>query len=130
MLKKSLSAEPAPVPLSKIITALTPCNSHVRDSASMRVAVAAGRPHTPGSTKTVDEPGAPAVFPSNPNSRRGRTKSPFRQGRVAMEGVIVGIDVSKDRLDVALLPSEAAFAVERNAKGLDDLIARLKDEPV
>jgi transposase len=47
-----------------------------------------------------------------------------------MEGVIAGIDVSKDRLDVALLPSQEVFAVERNAKGLDDLIARLKDKPI
>jgi transposase len=47
-----------------------------------------------------------------------------------MEGIIAGIDVSKERLDVALLPSEEAFAVERKAKGLDDLIGRLKDKPV
>lgn len=39
----------------------------------------------------------------------------------------VGIDVSKDRLDVHILPSQNAFAVERNAEGLDQLIGRLKD---
>jgi transposase len=43
-----------------------------------------------------------------------------------MEKVIVGIDVSKDRLDVAVRPSGEAFVVERNAGGLDMLLARLK----
>ena len=31
----------------------------------------------------------------------------------------VGIDVSKDRLDVHLLPSGEAFAVARDGKGLE-----------
>jgi len=43
-----------------------------------------------------------------------------------MESIIVGIDVSKDRLDIAVLPMGESFAVERNAKGLDALVARLK----
>jgi transposase len=42
-----------------------------------------------------------------------------------MDIITVGIDVSKDRLDVALRPSGEAFAVERNAAGLDRLAARL-----
>lgn len=40
--------------------------------------------------------------------------------------VCVGIDVSKDRLDVHALPDETAFAVARDGKGLADLIERLK----
>jgi transposase len=44
-----------------------------------------------------------------------------------MEPTIVGIDVSKDRLDVAVRPSGVAFAVERTAAGLDALLARLKE---
>lgn len=41
--------------------------------------------------------------------------------------VVVGIDVSKDRLDVAVYPSdEPGFAVARDAAGLDALAARLK----
>lgn len=44
-----------------------------------------------------------------------------------MESIVVGIDVSKDRLDIALLPSGAAFSVDRNAKGLDLLCLRLKE---
>jgi transposase len=43
-----------------------------------------------------------------------------------MDKVIIGIDVSKDRLDVAVRPSGEAFAVERNVGGLKALIARLK----
>jgi len=44
-----------------------------------------------------------------------------------MEKTIVGIDVSKDRLDVAVRPSGEAFAVERNSAGLERLVARLKE---
>jgi transposase len=44
-----------------------------------------------------------------------------------MESIIVGIDVSKDRLDVAVRPSGVAFVVERNAGGLEVLIARLRE---
>ncbi|MGK7865621.1 IS110 family transposase [Falsiroseomonas sp. E2-1-a4] len=39
--------------------------------------------------------------------------------------VVVGIDVSKDRLDVAILPGDEAFFVKRDAEGLDALAARL-----
>ena len=41
----------------------------------------------------------------------------------------VGIDVSKDRLDVHLRPSGQAFAVPRDGPGLDRLLARLRAEP-
>jgi transposase len=43
-----------------------------------------------------------------------------------MEQVYVGIDVSKDRLDVHVHPSGEAFAVARNGEGLDELIAKLR----
>ena len=39
--------------------------------------------------------------------------------------VVVGIDVSKDRLDVAILPGDEVFFVKRDAEGLDALAARL-----
>jgi len=42
-----------------------------------------------------------------------------------MDRGIIGIDVSKDRLDVAVRPSGEAFVVERNAGGLELLTARL-----
>jgi transposase len=38
----------------------------------------------------------------------------------------VGIDVSKDRLDAHVLPSGEAFAVARDGKGLESLVARLR----
>jgi transposase len=41
-------------------------------------------------------------------------------------GTYVGIDVSKDRLDVHVLPQDEAFCVERNGKGLATLVERLK----
>jgi transposase len=37
----------------------------------------------------------------------------------------VGIDVSKDRLDVHLRPSDESFAVTRDGKGLENLVERL-----
>jgi transposase len=43
-----------------------------------------------------------------------------------MEATVVGIDVSKDRLDVYVHPSGESFAVARNAEGLEALIARLE----
>lgn len=42
-----------------------------------------------------------------------------------MDMIVVGIDVSKDRLDVAIRPSGEAFHVSRAAAGLDALMARL-----
>jgi transposase len=44
-----------------------------------------------------------------------------------MESIIVGIDVSKNRLDVAVRPSGEVFVVERNAAGLELLVARLRE---
>ena len=43
-----------------------------------------------------------------------------------MDAIFVGIDVSKDRLDVHVRPSREAFAVTRDGKGLEELIDRLR----
>jgi transposase len=43
-----------------------------------------------------------------------------------MEIITVGIDVSKDRLDIAVRPSGEAFVVERNGAGLEQLAQRLR----
>jgi transposase len=40
--------------------------------------------------------------------------------------VFVGVDVSKDRLDVCVLPSEEAFAVARDSEGVEALAERLQ----
>lgn len=44
-----------------------------------------------------------------------------------MENVIVGIDISKDQLDVFVLPSQASFSVARDSEGLDRLVERLAE---
>ena len=43
-----------------------------------------------------------------------------------MDTTVVGIDVSKDKLDIAVLPQGQTFATSRDAKGLASLVARLK----
>ena len=43
-----------------------------------------------------------------------------------MEACYVGVDVSKDQLDVHVRPSSEAFAVSRDGKGLEDLVERLR----
>lgn len=44
-----------------------------------------------------------------------------------METIYVGIDVSKDRLDVHVRPRDLAFAVTRDGKGLAELVDRLRE---
>jgi len=43
-----------------------------------------------------------------------------------MDAIFVGIDVSKDRLDVHVLPGGEAFAVARDGRGLEALVERLR----
>ena len=43
-----------------------------------------------------------------------------------MDTIYVGIDVSKDRLDVHVRPSREAFVVARDGKGLEELIERIE----
>jgi len=43
-----------------------------------------------------------------------------------VDTIFVGIDVSKDRLDIHVLPSGEAFWVERSGQGLEDLVERLQ----
>ena len=50
----------------------------------------------------------------------------MEQTSIAAEAVFIGIDVAKDRLDIAVLPSGEAFVTSRDAAGLDDLLARLR----
>ncbi|TBB65230.1 IS110 family transposase [Rhizobium ruizarguesonis] len=40
--------------------------------------------------------------------------------------IVVGIDVSKERLDVAILPQSEVFAVGNDHAGIDELVERLK----
>src|SRR6202042_1784705 len=84
-------------------------------------------PRPPGTRKPETELGAVSTTAvPHPDSRSG--PSPHLQGRVMDEqrAVFVGIDVSKDRLDVHLRPSGEAFCVPREGKGMDDLVIRLQ----
>src|SRR5262245_415597 len=91
----------------------TPCNLSIASSARIGSAVAGGRPSTSRDTKPVGEQGSSPAVPSNPNSRLGRLRSPIAQGWDTMDAGIIGIDVSKDRLDVAVRPDGETFAVSR-----------------
>jgi transposase len=44
-----------------------------------------------------------------------------------MDRIIVGIDVSKDRLDIVVRPRGETFAVDRNAAGVEKLVAQLRE---
>ena len=88
-------------------------------------------PRLPRAHKPATELGAAPTFTvPNPDSRLGL--SPYSQGRVMDESsaVFVGIDVSKDRLDVHLRPTGKAFCVSRHGKRLDDLTSRLIELPI
>ena len=89
---------------------MAPCISQ-RPRCRFKVdgAAADGSPLAPGVQEPVREHGAPSVHPNIPNSRRGRVASPHVQGREM--DVFVGIDVSKDRLDICVRPSGETFAV-------------------
>src|SRR5215471_16886544 len=62
----------------------------------------------------------------NPNSCLGM--NPHQQGRGTKMTMLsfCGIDVSKDRLDVMVLPGQQSFAVRNDAAGWAELIARLR----
>jgi len=55
----------------------------------------------------------------------GRKASPIAQGWEAME-ITVGVDVSKDRLDVHVHPDGTSFAVENSQAGAEELVGRLQ----
>jgi transposase len=83
----------------------------------------------------VSEPeqkqGAPSIgSTTNPNSRLGRKPSPHSQGRVmerlATSPRFVGIDVSKNRLDIHVCPTGQAFAITRDGTGLEQLVSALR----
>src|SRR6202044_2051583 len=89
-----------------------PCNSLSASSGIVGGADAEGTPARPWAFELAPQPGRPSVCPSTSNSRLDR-KSPVAQGRgrvETMEARYVGVDVSKDRLDVHVFPEGAAFA--------------------
>jgi transposase len=91
-----------------------------------------GSPQPPRAIEPVKKHGAPSTGSAgNPNSRLGRKLSPHSQGRVMEQPPtspsFVGIDVSKDRLDVHVRPSGHTFTVARDGKGLEQLTGELRD---
>jgi hypothetical protein len=54
----------------------------------------------------------------------GRLRSPFAQGWDQMDAMVIGIDVSKNRLDVAVRPTGESLIFKRTGVGIEDLIAR------
>ena len=92
----------------------------------MADAVADGSRFVQGLANPFLSPGLRPPFHRNPNSRLGRNASPVAQEGVKMDAIYVGIDVSKDRLDVHVRPSGENFVVVRDGKGLSQLVDRLR----
>ena len=100
----------------------------LKRSASLSVD---GSPQPPRVREPVKKQGAPSTGSKrNPNSCQGRKPSPHSQGRVmeqpATTPSFVGIDVSKERLDVHVRPSGQTFAAARDGKGLEQLVSELR----
>jgi transposase len=102
-----------------------PCKFDSAASSRLGDAVAVGRPAHPRADKPVAQHGTLIADPSNPDSRVGRNARPVMQGRARMDATYIGIDVSKDRLDVHVQPTGKAFTVARDGEGLAALVARL-----
>jgi transposase len=89
--------------------------------------VAEGSPYAPKALKAVTELGTLSVLSINPDSRSGRRVSPHVQGRVTMETTgFVGIDVSKDRLDVCIRPEGEIVMFARDSEGIKALVDRMQ----
>src|SRR4051812_14574276 len=74
---------------------------------------------------TVSELGAP-VASSIPEQLPGT--SPHQQGRDTKMAMLsfCGIDVSKDRLDIMVLPEQQCLSVHNDASGWAELVERLR----
>ena len=90
--------------------------------------MAESSPFTPMALKAVTELGTlSALSVNNPDSRSGRRVSPHSQGRDMMEAPrFVGIDVSKDRLDVCVRPENETAQFPRDDEGIKALVDRLQ----
>lgn len=90
--------------------------------------MAESSPFAPKALKAVTEPGTLSVLSvNNPDSRSGRRVSPHSQGRDMMEAPrFVGIDVSKDRLDVCIRPEGETAAFVRDSEGVKALVDRMQ----
>ena len=69
----------------------------------------------------------------SPNSCQDQTKSPYRQGRARRRKMdkgkrYIGIDISKEYLDVAVGGTEREWRAENNTGGIQRVIKKLKKE--
>jgi transposase len=80
--------------------------------------------------KTVVQHGSPHRIFHQPERLPGRFKARIPQGREMEEPMsteyFVGIDVSKDTLDVCVYPTQDTYRVPNSPDSLDELIKRLK----
>lgn len=109
------------------VAPLTPAPCMSGTAVSVMVSESAADESTlpPRDAKPVGERVASSALVITPDSRLGRRKrSPHAQGRDMSER-FVGIDVSKETLDVHVLPEGRAFAVARTPAGIDGLLAEL-----
>src|ERR1700731_2656977 len=108
------------------------------DESQTREKLRRGRPFSPESLETVAEQGRHAPK----RQVRARTVARDSQARIAPQGrekpggeetggggqmveqVVVGIDVSKAKLDVALLPGGEQFRVSNDLPGIGELLRR------
>src|ERR671921_2119429 len=101
-------------------------------------AAAGDRSMPPGSSQTGEKPDRRRTYRTSPNSRLSRPgrepgASSHPQGRdfaMTLDDSVqcsVGIDVSKDRLDVHVLPEGLSFQVPNSPDGHHELLARLPE---
>ena len=107
--------------------AAPPCISKRQRRGKIVAAVAESSPCAPMALKAVTELGTLSVLSVNPDSRSGRRVSPYLQGRETMETTrFVGIDVSKDRLDVCVRPEGETAMFVRDSEGIKALVDRMQ----
>jgi len=82
--------------------------------------------------ETAGELGSPRPFPNKPEQLLGAPEvsgSPYLQGRatqeVIMSDICIGIDVSKDRLDVATWPEIRHLSIANDEAGIKELVKTL-----
>jgi hypothetical protein len=81
------------------------------------------------SLKTVLERGSLHYLPSNPNGCRGieaRILQDRVQENVMETNLFVGVDVSKDILDVAISTQKDITTFTNDQKGVDSLVKKLR----
>src|SRR6516225_2545203 len=133
LMRTSSSAPMASAP-SRAITLSTPCI--LSEDVHSGKKLGRGRPSPPKSCETVGEQGRHAQG----RQVRARTVVRTDKVRIAMQGreepggggmemaeqVVVGIDVSKAKLDIVVLPSNQQFTVSNDRAGIARLLQVLR----